>query len=529
MMFTGENCWNKTVTEGMETRVFLDRERRTYENLPKSLYSSFTASLRRTPEKTALVDDGGKAYSYRELYGLVCHFAKTLQEEWQVKKGEHVAVMLYNSAEFAALILALNKIGAVAVPLPTKYKQEEIIALVSRSDVKLAVVDGDFISFFEAYPNLPLWVLKPAEGNFAAEVPTEAETIEADPEAMALLMFTSGTTSLSKGVCIHNYNIMHAIVSYERAISITSQEKAILPVPMYLITGLVAIFGLLMHVGGTVYLNKRFDAPRVLSDIQKYGITFFHASPTVFTLILSHRDAFPQLPTLRAFACGSSNMPPGKIKMLYEWIPQAKFHTVYGLTETTSPGTIFPVGAAESEYIGSSGVPIPGMNLKIVDDDGAEVPPGTEGRVLLSGTNITPRYYKMDSAMFTDGWLDTGDIGYVNEAGYLYIVDRKKDMINRGGEKVCSYDVENELLNICEIADAAVVGIPHELYGETPAALVKLKPGRVLTEEDIKKTLKTKMASFKVPSKILFAAKIPLTANMKPDKKKIRELLQEEK
>ena len=266
----------------------------------------------------------------------------------------------------------------------------------------------------------------------------------------------------------------------------------------------------------------------MLEDINKYGITFFHASPTVFTLILKERKHYPELPMLRMFACGSCNMPPEKIKMLHEWLPKSEFRTIYGLTETTSPGTVLPTDASTSPYIGSSGIPNPGSAYKIVDEEGNEVKDGEQGEILVKGSIITENYYQSKRVALEDEWLHTGDIGWFNTEGYLYIADRMKDMINRGGEKICSYDVENKLLEMNGVEDAAVVGIPDELYGEVPAALIKLKKGTVIEEAEIKAFLKSQMASYKVPQKILFTENIPLTENMKINKRKVRKMFSEQ-
>ena len=488
-------------------------------------------------EKTAVVDDWGRKYSYKDLLDKVQRFSAWLVLDFGVCKGKHVALMLYNSIEFCTAFLALNRIGAVVVPLPTKFRKEEIHSLLDKSEVEFVISDENFSDYFLAFKEkakicmIPDGTEEYALRDFQGDVDHKAvyeienSVLETD---MALLMFTSGTTSRSKGVTVRNYNIMHAVASYQNVLGITEDEKAIIPVPIYLITGLVAVFGLMMHVGGTIYLNRFFDSKRVLADIQKYGITFFHASPTVFTLILKEREGYPKLPTLRMLACGSSNMPPEKIRMLHDWLPHSEFRTIYGLTETTSPGTVFPTDAANSSYIGSSGLPIPGSEYKVVDEDGNEVADGVQGEILVRGTNITENYYKMESQAIQDGWLNTGDIGYFNTEGYLYIADRKKDMINRGGEKICSFDVENKLLEMEAIDDAAVVGIPDELYGEVPVAVIKQKNSGRLTEEQIKAFLKSQMAGYKVPEKILFVDTIPVTENMKTDKRKIRKMFTEE-
>lgn len=528
-MYRGVELWPKAITEDMVSlRISEEETIKTYPRLPGSLYASFAETADRLPEKTAVVDNWERTYTYEELRQKTEIFSGWLYQKLGVRRGSHVAVMMYNSVEFCVIFLALNRLGAVMVPLPSKYRPGEVQSLVEKSDVEFLICDEKFRDYVKR--ELPVCVVPDGQNGYALEQFAgdrfvEASIALAETSDLALLVFTSGTTSRSKGVMIRNCQIMHAVVSYERTLGIGEADRAIIPIPIYLITGLIAVFGLMMHVGGTVYLNRFFDARRVLADICKYEITFFHASPTVFSLLLSHAEEFPELPSLRMFACGSSNMPPGKIRMLHQWLPDCEFRTIYGLTETTSPATVFPMDANQSPYIGSSGIPIPGLSFRIVDGEGREVPDKTQGEILVKGSNITSSYYKLETDAIRDGWLDTGDIGYFNEHGYLYIVDRKKDMINRGGEKVCSFDVENELLGLEGVEDAAVVGIPDELYGEVPAAVVRLRKGSGWSEESLREALKKRIAGYKVPVRILFVDAIPVTENMKTDKKYIRQFL----
>lgn len=536
-MYKGEDLWKKPEIQVVKKTLSNGKVITTYPDLPKNIYSSFRATAERHMEKVAVVDDEGRQYSYKKMMEMTDDFSSWLIHEFGVTRRKHVALMLYNSIEFCTTFLSLNRIGAVVVPLPTKFKMEEVHALVEKSDVEFIICDEKFEDYFEKYQqNLNICVVPDGKEKYGLETFTSTKDLSAIEEIeekatdvdLALMLFTSGTTSMSKGVTIRNYNIMHAVESYHKVLGITEEDKAIIPVPIYLVTGLVAVFGLMIHIGGTVCLNRFFDAKRVLEDINKYGITFFHASPTVFALILKERKHYPELPMLRMFACGSCNMPPEKIKMLHEWLPKSEFRTIYGLTETTSPGTVFPTDASSSPYIGSSGIPIPGSAYKIVDEEGNEVKDGEQGEILVKGSNITENYYKSKRVALEDEWLHTGDIGWFNTEGYLYIADRKKDMINRGGEKICSYDVENKLLEMNGVEDAAVVGIPDELYGEVPAALIKLKKGTVIEEAEIKAFLKSQMASYKVPQKILFTENIPLTENMKINKRKVRKMFSEQ-
>lgn len=217
-------------------------------------------------------------------------------------------------------------------------------------------------------------------------------------------------------------------------------------------------------------------------------------------------------------------MPKEKLNQMHAWLPHTVFHTVYGLTETTSPATIYPDDACTSEHIGSSGKPIPGTYFKITDESGSELPPYEVGEIQVKGSVVLDSYYKVQTSSLQDGWLNTGDLGYFTPDGYLYVVDRKKDMINRGGEKIWSFDVENALYSIAGIKEAAVVGIPDVVYGEVAAAVVRFAPGIHMEEKDIQGLLLQKIAKYMVPAKILEVKEIPLTKNNKVDKTAIRNL-----
>ena len=347
-------------------------------------------------------------------------------------------------------------------------------------------------------------------------------------EKPAIIMFTSGTTSKSKGVLLKNYNIMHAVEVYRRTLGITERDVSVIATPIYHITGLVALLGLFVYTGGHLYLHKFFDGARIVEEARRYGFTFIHASPTAFNLIIQAGEGTPSIESLRSFACGSSNMPKDKLRRLHRWLPKSSFHTVYGLTETTSPGTIFPEDAASSPYIGSSGLPVPGTRFKITDENGKELEDGQVGEICISGTLVPDGYYKQTSDTLRDGWLRTGDLGYFNRDGYLFVVDRIKNMINRGGEKIWCFDVENELEMMDGIQDAAVTGIPDDLYGEVAAAVVCLEPGSGLKQESIQQYLGERIARYKVPVKIKIVDKVPQTPNGKTDKIAIRKMLMEE-
>ena len=285
------------------------------------------------------------------------------------------------------------------------------------------------------------------------------------------------------------------------------------------------MLGLFIHIGGCLHLHRRFDADRVLATARDERVTFLHASPTVFALLLAASDRFPRLPHLRTFACGAAHMPVSRIRALHAWLPTMSFRTIYGLTETTSPGLVFPGDAASSVHIGASGRPVPGLDVSIRDDTGVEVAPGERGTIWLHGTNLLRRYDGIEPPTLTrDGWLDTGDVGYANEDGYVFVVDRTKDMINRGGEKVWCIDVEEELRRLPGVSDAAVVGVPHDVYGEEPAALVVPAVGDHLDPTVMHDLLRERLARYQLPRHYLVADAVPVTPNLKVDKRAIRDL-----
>lgn len=534
-MISGNLLWQDKITLPMIHQEINHRSFYTFESMPHNLYQMLQETAEKLPNHIALVDNDNIKYSYQNLLSLVDSFSSYLVYEKKISKGNHVALMMYNSIEYCVAFISLSKIGAVAVPLPSKYKVYEITSLISKADVEFIIYEDHFESYFTQ--NLPESIVlipsKKQDNKYGFSyinyslLPTC--TNNGQLEDPALIMFTSGTTSQSKGVLIKNYNIGHAILSYQQILNITKEDISIIPTPIYHITGLIALLGLFVYVGGCLYLHRRFDAKKVLNCVKENKITFIHASPTVFTLLLEERQNYPQLSSLKSFACGSSNMPIERLKELHDWLPHTSFHTVYGLTETTSPGTIFPEDASTSKYIGSSGIPIPGLEIKIIEENGQEVDTNKVGEILVRGTVVIEEYYKNNNnSIDQDGWLYTGDLGYLNSDHFLYIVDRKKDMINRGGEKVWSFDVENELCKIKGILEAAVVGISDPTYGEVPVAIIRTSQNFTKTCDDIYEILKDKLATFQIPQNIIFIDSIPKTTSGKVDKKHIRQLFKKE-
>lgn len=530
-MINGTDLWSPSYTADMTAKTFSGRTYWTYPDMPANLYEAFLQSASLYPDRIAVADDNDKTYTYAALKEMTDQFSSYLYYISGLRKGQRAGLMMYNSIEFCVALLALTKLGAIVIPLPSKYSESEVLSLAGKASLQYIISDEAFYDWFVPLETSGVNLLKSGsrQGSYGFSH-MRASYLKAAPslgreEDDSLILFTSGTTSQSKGAVIKNYSIMHAVVSYQRIFQITYKDVTLIPIPAYLVTGLIGLLGLFLSVGGTVYLHKVFNAKRVLQYVKEKEITFLHSAPAVFSLLLRERNSYPSLPSLRLLACGSSNMSREKLAEIHNWLPCAVFHTVYGLTETSSPATIFPGDAPTSSYIGSSGRPIPGTCFRILDDFGKELPDGRVGEIAIRGTVLLDRYYQKGTGEPDDqGWLRTGDLGYFNQDQYLFIVDRKKDMINRGGEKIWSSDVENELHCLPGVDEAAVVGIPHEIYGEVAAAAVKLLSDSTLTEAKIQELLRKRIAKYMIPARIIFLAELPMTPNQKVDKPAIRKL-----
>ena len=529
-MYSNPAIWGTKAYEGMCDWTYQGITYHTYEEIKKlkCMYGVLVQTAGRRPDAIAVTDDAGQSYTFRELLEKTDAFAEYLYETQGIRKGRRIGMMLFNSIEFCVTFFALSKLGAVCVSLPTKFKREEVNSLADKAEVSGIVCSAEYAEWFDAQKArgcliLPVENTPGVYGLAPYSLRKEQYTAcEAGLEDVAIIMFTSGTTSQSKGAVLRNFNILHAIIAYERILNITMEDRTVTPTPMYHITGMVAILSLFVYVGARLYLLQRFDAARIMRMVKAEQLTFIHSTPTVFIMLLEQRVPGETIESVRALACGSSTMPVRKIQELHEWMPNMQFRTCYGLTETTSVGSTFPGDAAVSPHCGSSGQPAPGMDFAVWDDEGHEVPAGSCGEIMVRGGGVLCEYLGMDSELIENGWLHTGDIGYFDSEGYIYIVDRKKDMINYGGEKVPSSDIENAIYHIPGVKEAAVIGVKDERYGEIVGAAISMRSGASLTLEQLQEELRPRMAKFKIPKVVEFMDEIPKTENNKIDKKRLR-------
>ena len=538
-MIDGEALWNKKMTDGLEDFVGVNGEHlRCYGNIPSDLYTALENTAKKHPKKCAIIDDDYTEHTYESFYVDVRLLSQAFLNNG-IKKGDYVVILLNTSYEYCLSFFALINIGAIILPVSTKLAEREMYALIDTVEVRTIICEENFKDYFKdkneinrilvdrEHIGLQRFMFPQATRNNSCEVGS-VETSNDKKNDPSILMFTSGTTAKSKGVLLRNYNIMQSVESYRRILDIDSNSISLIGTPIYHVTGLIALLGLFIYSGGTLLLHRFFNVERYVKDLRDFNIDFVHASPTVFNLLIKQLKSVDYLDQIKvtSFACGSSNMPKEKILELHELLPKAKFHTIFGLTETSSPATVFPDDAATSEYIGSSGFPIPVTKFKIIDENGDELENGSIGEVCVYGSVVLSEYLNYDGDALQNGWLRTGDLGYFNNCGYLYIVDRKKNMINRGGEKVWSYDVENIISEIDGVDDVAVVGIKDDFYGEIPVAMA-VRSSDKINEETLKTILKKKLAKYEIPVHIHFVDELPLTVNGKVNKVRIKQILEE--
>lgn len=530
----------KESTLGKATETYWIHGRRfySYPDLPANLYASLMNSAARFPDKPALIEEES-SISYKEFQHRVDRLASSLVKDFGIGKGDVCALLVVNSIDFCVAFYAIVKIGAVSMPLSTKLKSTELLHPLLNSEAKLLFLDEKWLpNVVEILPETQVKSLvftgegpDRTEGPRLRRLSAELNAFqEPSLEDGAVLIYTSGTTGKPKGALISHFNILHGIESYRWVLGLTSEDSTIISIPIFHITGLAALLGLFVYLGGSIYLLPFFDAEKTLQFIQKNQITFVHASPTIFILLIGQKGKFPTLPGLRKCACGSANLPIDVLRQLHDWLPAVKMRTVYGLTETSSPASIMPEDPIDLDKLGSSGLPIPGVEFRIVDPETGELlPPGVPGELEVRGSVVIDGYFKADAlakSAFRQGWFSTGDIARLDEQGFVFILDRKKDMINRGGEKVYSIEVENIINNFPDVLECAVIGVPDPVFGEAVKAFIVLRENSTATETDISNFIHDKLAKYKLPSTYELIDAIPKTENGKISKRLLKQRIQ---
>lgn len=452
-----------------------------------------------------------------------------------IQKGDRVTMLIPNRPEFIYAWFALMKIGAVMVPVNTQFKPDEIKYIISNSEARTLITTGLFqdtvIKIRGELPQLQhIIVIDPKDK--AGIIPFE-DVVSGNPSEPAVavgeydyasFIYTSGTTGYPKGVIDTNRNYIANAHQIAEAADFTEKDRAMLILPLFHCNAQVVTVLAPLYAGASFVLMEGFSPKEFLPAIDKYKPSTFSAVPTVYAILNSLPDAEKyDLSSLRFVICGAAPMPV-EVFNTFEKKYKAFILEGYGLSEAACASIINPLKGKRK--IGSIGKPLHGQEAKILDENNRELPQGQIGEICIKGDVVMTGYYKNPEATASaikDGWLHTGDLGYMDEEGYIFIIGRKKEMIIRGGENIYPKEIEEVLYKHQGVQDAAVVGIPDPKWGEEVFGFVVPKQGMQLSEQELVGFLKEKIADYKIPKKFIVSASFPKTATGKIQKNKIIE------
>jgi acyl-CoA synthetase (AMP-forming)/AMP-acid ligase II len=486
---------------------------------------SWTARrARKTPERVA-VEYGDRSWTYGELHERVLRLAHGLRD-LGVRRGDRVAYLGPNHPALLETFFAAGVLGAVFVPLNTRLAGPEIGAQLADAGVETLVFAPE-----QAAVATSLTVARPIaldagyEGLLAAGG-TEPIDEPVGPDDPCIIMYTSGTTGQAKGAVLSHGNITWNSLNVLVDADLAGDEVTLVVAPLFHTAGLNMNCLPTLLKGGRVLLEPAFDPERVLRLIQERGVTMMFAVPAMYnTMSASPSWATTDLSSLRTMMCGGAPVPEATIRTYLT--RDLAFIQGYGMTEA-SPGVLLLDRSKAISKAGSAGVPHFFTQVRVVRPDLTDVAVGEKGEVLVSGPHVMQGYWgrpEATAAAFTaDGqWFRSGDVAVTDEDGYVFLVDRIKDMIISGGENVYPAEVENAIAEHPAVADCGVFGVPDEKWGETGRAVVVLRPGATATAEELRGFLLGRIAKYKIPASFRFAEELPRNATGKILKKHLRD------
>ena len=508
---------------------------RTWKNAPATLREVVEQGARNAGSRDFIVL-GDERLSHERHLELVSRLATTLVDEFGIQKGDRVAIAMRNLPEWSVAFFATTMVGAIAVPFNAFWNGEELAFAMSDCEAKILFADGERLERLARFPDVLRDVelvgtrhndrkgtvdLPPDIRDFHRLLEGKAEggrAIQIEPDDLATIFYTSGMTAKPKGVLGTHRNICSNLMSLmfaglramERegtspAAGSAGPSVLILSVPLFHATGCHSMLLSQAFFGGTLLFMRRWDPEVALDLMERERVTAFSGVPTmVWDIMNSETLDRRDLSSVKSFGGGGAAAPPEVVRRIHERFPSTGIATGYGLTETSSVTTSIS-GEDYVERSSSVGVPVPVCEVRIVNPDGKDMPADADGEIWIKGPNVVPGYWRRPEETkeaFTDGWLHSGDIGRIDQDGFLYIVDRVKDIIIRGGENISTIEVESSLFEHPAVLDAVVFATPHPSLGEEVGAAVRLKPGSTVTVDELRDHAATKLAAYKVPAHI---------------------------
>ncbi len=484
------------------------------------------------------VVDGDKSLTYGELNSRVNRLANALSK-LGITKGHKIAFMGNNSHQFVEFYFAAAKGGFVSVPVNARFSAEEAAYIIKNSEASTLIYSDDAQAVAnkirESVPGIT-WSIateKPETGVLSYEWLLDGASgqepgTKISPDDVTMIMYTSGATGTPKGVVATHRNIMANTNTQCLELDITPESVTALAMPIYHNGGLWPTMSM-VYRGGTVVLMPRFDLDALLQTIQDRKVTFLNLVPTMLLRLVSHPNLSSyNLDSLRTIMYAGAPIPLEQLKNAMRILGPHRFYNSLGSTE--SNGNLISMRTSQhalegpmASKLGSVGIDAMGVEIAIVDDEGKELPPGAVGEIIGRGDNISPGYWKLpkeSAETFKNGWLYTGDMGYRDEDGYVFIVDRRKDIIISGGENIASREVEEILYQHPAVHEASVIGVPDKEWGEAVKAVVALKPefAGIVDEAELIEFCRPRLAGYKRPRSIDFIPELPKSAAGKIDK-----------
>ena len=488
----------------------------------------------------------GEHWSFERHFHAAAQVAVALRDRYGVRPGDRVAVAMRNLPEWSVAFWGAAAAGAVVVPLNAWWTGSELAYGLRDSGTTVVFVDGQRLERLESelagLPDLDVVLARNdgagpdrAASRFEELLeghPNDVElpAVDLEPEDAATIFYTSGTTGPPKGVLGTHRNICTNLMSLgfvtvrgarrsPRAgadgSSPPGRNVYLLSVPFFHATGCHSVLVANLAAGNQLVLMRRWDAGRALELIEQERVTTFGGVPAMVWQVLEHPDFERRdLSSLRAVGYGGAPAAPELVRAIEQRFPGRMPSNGYGLTETSSVTTM-NAGADYLAHPDSVGVPVPVCDVQVVDEQGRPLPVGAVGELWIKGPNVVKGYWNKPeetAASFTDGWLHSGDLARIDEEGFVYIVDRAKDLVIRGGENISSVEVEAALFEQPAVTDAAVLGLPHPVLGEEVGAVVHTAPGTAVTEDELREHVAARLAAFKVPVRIWFSDE-PLPRN----------------
>ncbi|MFH8655978.1 long-chain fatty acid--CoA ligase [Streptomyces afghaniensis] len=480
---------------------------------------------RKTPHRTALIH-GDTTRTYAGLYDRTTRLAHALRERG-VRRGDRIAYLGPNHPSYLETLFAAGTLGAVFVPLNTRLAGPEIAYQLADSGAKALVYGPSHAGLVAGLPgstDVRTYVEVGAEYEEAlASASREPIDTPVAPDDTCIIMYTSGTTGRPKGAMLTHGNLTWNAINVLIDHDLVADERALVSAPLFHTAGLNMLTLPVLLKGGTCVLVEAFDPDATFDLIERHRITFMFGVPTMFDQVARHpRWPDADLSSLRILTCGGSPVPTPLIAAYQR--RGLTFLQGYGMTEA-APGTLFLDAEHAVGKAGSAGVPHFFSDVRVVRPDLAPVDVGEVGEVVVRGPHVMPGYWGLPeetAASFADGWFRSGDAAQIDEDGYVYIVDRIKDMIISGGENIYPAEIEDQLLAHPDIVECAVIGVPDDKWGEVPRAVVVPREGAALDPDEVLASLAGRLAKYKIPKSVVVADELPRTASGKLLKSRVR-------